>query len=254
MIDDPRGRIAVFSGPSLPGALRPLDPAFSWLPPAAAGDAVRLAAGRPDAVVLIDGLFDSVPAIRHKELLNLMAEGIPLIGGASMGALRAAELHSFGMVGVGRIFRAYRAGRLVGDDEVALMHGPADWDWTPLTEALVNVRATVLAAVRARIIELDHGREVITLARGVFYKERTWPGMLRALAGRAGRGGAWIDALAAWLPWGRVDLKRADALECLDVARRHTRPDAPRAGSRFGTVFSRDLARRALGSGGDAAD
>lgn len=40
--------------------------------------------------------------------------------------LRAAELHSFGMEGVGRILESYRDGILTDDDEVALVHGPAD--------------------------------------------------------------------------------------------------------------------------------
>ena len=43
-----------------------------------------------------------------------------------MGALRAAELHAFGMRGVGRIFEAFRDGELEDDDEVAVVHGPAE--------------------------------------------------------------------------------------------------------------------------------
>ena len=48
-----------------------------------------------------------------------MAAGTQVFGAASMGALRAAELAPFGMIGVGAIFAAYRDGRLTGDDEVA---------------------------------------------------------------------------------------------------------------------------------------
>jgi hypothetical protein len=40
-----------------------------------------------------------------------------------MGALRAAELHTFGMVGVGRVFEGYRDGVYEDDDEVAVVHG-----------------------------------------------------------------------------------------------------------------------------------
>ena len=39
-----------------------------------------------------------------------MSEGVPVFGAASMGALRAAELHEFGMRGIGRIFEAFRDG------------------------------------------------------------------------------------------------------------------------------------------------
>ena len=42
------------------------------------------------------GAFASVPAVRHKEILWALSEGIPVIGAASIGALRAAELTAFG--------------------------------------------------------------------------------------------------------------------------------------------------------------
>lgn len=212
------GRIVVFAGPSLPPAVRPADPIFAWLAPAMAGDAIALGAARPRAVVLIDGLFDVSPAIRHKELLVLMARGVPLIGGASMGALRAAELHSRGMIGVGRIFDAFANGRLTGDDEVAVLHGPADWDWAPLTEALVNVRATVLSAVRAGVVDVGAGRRILAAARNFFYKDRTWPRVLKALAGAGALSPAQSRALEDWLPSGGVNLKQIDALACLERA------------------------------------
>jgi hypothetical protein len=214
---DLAGRIAVFAGPSLPPSVRPNDPRLVWLPPAAAGDAYALIAARPRAVVLIDGLFDAWPAIRHKELLDLIAAGVPVIGGASMGALRAAELHRFGMIGVGRIFVGYAAGRLTGDDEVAVLHGPEALGWAALTEALINVRATLLRATRQRVVTAEAGRAVLLAAQAVFYKDRTWRGLCQALARPPG-GAPPARALEAWLPAGRVNLKQADALACVAAA------------------------------------
>lgn len=216
MTESLRGRIAVFAGPSLPRHVRPDLPIFAWLPPARAGDGYMIANKGPKLVVLIDGFFDETPAIRHKELLSLMAHGVPVIGGASMGALRAAELASFGMIGVGRIFDAYAGGRLIGDDEVAVMHGPADWDWAPLTEALVNVRATVLAAVRAGCIDAQFGRRLLKTAAQAFFRDRAWPELILSMAADGFE--AQSRALEAWLPSGQVDLKRMDALACLDAA------------------------------------
>ncbi len=204
-----RGRIAVFVGPSLPHEVRPRDPAFVWLPPARAGDAYALAGEGPRAAVLIDGLFDTTLAVRHKELLSLIATGAPVFGAASMGALRAAELHSFGMIGLGAIFRAFAAGRLTADDEVAVMHGPEGFGWIALTEPLVNVRATLVAAVRGKVLRAAEARVILQSARAIFYKERTWPAIL---SGGDDRG------FKDWLAEGRVDLKRRDALECLNGA------------------------------------
>ena len=125
--------VLIHAGPSLAPQTRPLLHGWEWRPPAVAGDALRAISLKPRAFVLIDGVFDAVCAIRHKELLELLAEGVQVIGASSMGALRAAELHPFGMEGVGHIFEGYAAGRLTCDDEVALLHGPVELDWLPLT-------------------------------------------------------------------------------------------------------------------------
>jgi hypothetical protein len=174
---------------------------------------------RPRAVVLIDGLFDERPAIRHKELLSLMTAGIPVIGGASMGALRAAELQVHGMVGVGSIFQAFARGTLDGDDEVAVLHGPAEWDWAPLTVPLVDVRATLIVAVRQRIVPASMARLALRIARATFYKERTWNGILGSLGDDATVAPqSWLR-FEQWLPEGRVYLKQIDALHCLSSAK-----------------------------------
>ena len=55
-----------------------------------------------------------------------------------MGALRAAELHPYGIEGVGaHYFEAYRGGEYEDDDEVAVSHAPesllgtgrSPWRW-----------------------------------------------------------------------------------------------------------------------------
>ena len=56
------------------------------------------------------------------------------------------------MIGVGEIYRAYAAGDIVDDAVVALLHGPADLGYLPLTEALVNVRATLAHTQQAGLI------------------------------------------------------------------------------------------------------
>src|SRR6185503_19851746 len=86
------------------------------------------------------------PAVWHKEILWAMSEGIHVFVSGSMGALRAAELASFGMIGVGAVFEAYRDGVLEDDDEVAVVHAAAEHDYRAGSEALVNIRATLARA------------------------------------------------------------------------------------------------------------
>ena len=219
------GKIVVFAGPSLPMGARPHDERLVWRAPAIAGDAYRVETERPAVVVLVDGMFDRWPAIRHKELIYLMATGVPVVGGASMGALRAAELSAFGMLGVGAIYCAYARGRLTGDGEVAVLHGPQDLGWAALTEPMVNVRATILAAVRKRVVGIAAGRLLLTTARAMFYKTRTWAAIVEELEGRGPEIEDQLRRFEDWLPSGRVNLKQRDALACVDAAMA-LRPDA----------------------------
>jgi hypothetical protein len=249
----PENRTWVFAGPSLPPALRPVTEAFVWRPPAVAGDGLAAIEASPHAVVLIDGLFGGHPAIRHKELLALMDHGVPVIGGSSMGALRAAELRTCGMIGVGRIFEAYARGRLVGDDEVALLHGPAGMDWAPLTLPLVNVRATLQRAVRERVVQADTARLLRKCAAAIFFQDRTW----RVLLETAAAGDAPVNELerfAAWAPHAYVDLKQIDALQCIAMATSVARPVHRRSPAPRPTVFTDALMKQiALGRRPDLA-
>jgi hypothetical protein len=206
-----------------------------------AGDGLALLADPPATVVLIDGIFDEAPAIRHKELLVLVAVGVRVIGAASMGALRAAELHRFGMVGVGRIFDAYAAGRLVGDDEVAVLHGPEELDFAPMSEPLINVRATLVAAVRARQLSPPEARNMRRLAQAVFYKDRTWRRLLDQGRDSGLLAADQAESFGDWLTRSAVDLKRADALACIEAALSPSGP--PYAGSPPpDTLFTQALA------------
>src|SRR4051812_48389616 len=108
-------KIYIFTGPTLSAAegRRELDAVF--LPPAAQGDVYRASLDAPAAIGIVDGYFERVPAVWHKEILWAMSQGIHVYGAASMGALRAAELAAFGMVGVGAVFKAFFTGELEDD-------------------------------------------------------------------------------------------------------------------------------------------
>lgn len=207
----------VFVGPTLrPQDLLPDDDIVA-LPPVAQGDVYRVAQGRPQAIGIIDGYFEGVLAVWHKEILWAMAQGIHVFGSASMGALRATELHPFGMVGVGRIFEAYRDGELEDDDEVAVIHGPPETGYVALSEAMVNIRHTLAEAEHAGVIAAATGDALARLAKDLFYPERTLERLVQA-AGQSLPSDE-IDALRAWLPQGRIDQKREDALAMLEAMR-----------------------------------
>src|SRR6478672_6283953 len=141
----------IFAGPSMPPPTTPIA-GIEWRAPVRQGDLYLAALSDPAIIGVADGYFEIVPTVWHKEILWAMARGIHVFGAASTGALRAAELDAFGMRGIGRVYEAFRDGVLEDDDEVAVLHGPQELGYPPLTEALVNIRATVATAVQQDVI------------------------------------------------------------------------------------------------------
>jgi hypothetical protein len=210
-------KAVVFVGPSLHGRTLDVRPEIALRPPAAQGDIYRACKLRPQAIGLIDGYFEGVPSVWHKEVLWALSQGIVVYGSASMGALRAAELDVFGMTGIGAIYDWYRSGVIEDDDEVALLHGPAEAGYLPLSEPSVNVRASCAAAVEAGVIDQAAAEPVIGAARSLHYKERQWRTILDN-AGASGLDPSLCKGLADWLASGRVDQKQRDAIFLIEAA------------------------------------
>lgn len=185
-----------------------------YLPPVSQGDIINLLQYKPQVIGIIDGYFDSVPAVWHKEILLSLSQGVTVVGGASMGALRAAELHTFGMIGVGEIFEWYRDGLIEADDEVAVQHAPAEFGYRPFNEALVNVRKTLQAAVAAGVIVQETAEKLIEIGRNLPYWQRTYPVLFRLGQGQ-GVPAAETARLEAFVAGEAVDLKRQDAVALL---------------------------------------
>jgi len=213
--------VCVFLGPTLSveAARRILD--ATYLPPARRGDiAEAIRTYNPHTVALIDGYFEQVPSVWHKELLWALHRGVRTYGSASMGALRAAELAQFGMVGVGKIFDAYVSGifepfedRFEDDDEVAVVHGPEEIGY-PATEAMVDIRTTLAEAHRAGLIGKNDMFAIAASAKSLFYKRRTWGEVLQA-AEAMGTSGRVLAELKQWLADNLVSQKRLDAEQLL---------------------------------------
>ncbi len=231
----------IFAGPTLAqrDAARSFD--ATWLPPARHGDVYRaVSLLRPRVIGIVDGYFQWVPSVWHKEILWAIRQGVHVFGAASIGALRAAELAPFGMHGVGRIFQAYRAGVLArcgdepfeDDDEVAVVHGPPESGYLAVSEAMVNIRYTLAEAQRAAVIDGATRARLVALAKAMFFPERSYECLLER-ARAAALPEAQLAALQAWLPAGRVNLKRNDAVAMLDAMREFLASDPPPARADF---------------------
>jgi hypothetical protein len=200
----------VFAGPSLPdrefcaGAS-----SVAFRAPAALGDVTKAVVEGATVIGLVDGVFESVAAVWHKEILYALSEGVQVLGAASMGALRAAECAPFGMIGVGTIFAAYASGQLVDDDAVAQVHGPAELDYIALSEPLVNIEATVDALRRWELITEEEDAQIRQAARATFFKERSYDSVVAAASLSLPR----RAVIAGLIERHRRDLKREEAGE-----------------------------------------
>lgn len=208
--------ICVFLGPSLEldAARQVLD--ADYLPPARMGDVFRVAQRKPRAIAIIDGRFENTPAVWHKEILFALAQGIPVYGAASLGALRAAELEAFGMVGVGKIFEQYASGALEDDDEVAVVHAPGEDGSAMFSEAMINLRYALAQAAAQCIITRSSCDRLIAGAKALYYPERSWPALYR-LAEQMDLPSAELRDLRAFVMQVQPNQKRDDALALLHL-------------------------------------
>ncbi|WP_433178180.1 TfuA-like protein [Actinoallomurus sp. CA-150999] len=186
----------VFIGPTLTAArVRSLGPTAIVHPPVQHGDLLRLATSPGDTVVIIDGLWHQVPPVRHKEILELLASGVTVIGAASMGALRAAELAPYGMVGVGWVYEQYASSAIDADDEVAVAHTP---EGRPLSTALVCIRYALSAAADVGIITRSDVGRLLDRAQALPFQRRTWRALKYVTTGDLAEAyelaRAWLDA------------------------------------------------------------
>jgi hypothetical protein len=206
----------VFCGPSIPrGEARALAPSVVFRPPAAQGDLLT-AVERDGAEVLglIDGTFHQSLSVWHNEVCYLLSRGISIYGASSMGALRAVETNRYGMVGIGTVFRWYLDGSISGDDEVALLHADESVDFRPLSIPMVNIRASLAAAVQSGKMLQSTAARVLQISASLFYADRLLPVILERCYD-AGLEEACLPSVRQALSAEYVDVKRADAVELL---------------------------------------
>jgi hypothetical protein len=225
----------VFVGPTIARAeVEDILPDAMILPPAMQGELLSAVREfRPRAVGLIDGLWNACPSVWHKEITAALSMGVPVLGAASMGALRAVECEAYGAEPVGVIADRVRQG--LDDDEVVLLHSSAEDGYRELTVPMINLRCTIEKMVEAGSLDENEGRLWIAELKGIFYGDRSW--------GRIGEVLGMPEA--ADLCEHYIDQKEADARTlCFRLARRvslpHRREKIFKAHWGFGAVMQQN--------------
>jgi hypothetical protein len=168
--------IAVFLGPSLPAGAAKSVLGANYLPPIKRGDLARL---DPEirCIGIVDGEFYQSLAVSPKEILPLIERGVEVYGASSMGALRAVELSPYGMIGVGRVFEAYRDGTVDAEDEVALVYDRETYE--PLSDPLINLRFALEDAVQRGLIGPPRAQAALEAARKTWFPLRSYAALVR---------------------------------------------------------------------------
>lgn len=136
------------------------------------GDLIHALKENPDIIGIIDGVFHQNSAVGHREILDVMKRGIEVYGASSMGALRASELDSLGMHGIGYVYEQYASGKVISDDDVAVMLDSETLE--ALSEPLINMDYVFTNAANENIITSEQKDELIRIAKETYYPKRNY--------------------------------------------------------------------------------
>ena len=209
-----RHELVVYLGPSLPVRDAEQILPAEYLPPAKRGDIPLAVHNGARVICLIDGVFFQDCSVGHREILAAIGKKVRVIGASSMGALRAAELDTLGMEGVGEVYQLYKSGNVESDDEVALIFDPESG--IALSVPLVNIRHILDLAVAQGLINKVQKDILFGAAQSLYFPERTWD-RIRELA--RGRIPAPVLENVIHFAENGPDLKREDAIRALHYTR-----------------------------------
>jgi hypothetical protein len=167
-------------------------------------------------VGLVDGLFlQDYPPTPIEVYQLLSQKNFQVVGGASIGALRAVELEKFGMVGIGKIFELFRNGATDADDEVAVtFQQGAGGDIQ--SEAMIDIRFNLFVACRRKIITERVKRIIAKIAKSIYFPYRNYTHILQQTRLEFPELSTQLDSFSAYINENRLSLKEHDAIKVVE--------------------------------------
>ncbi len=202
-------KIIIFTGPSISikEASKILE--AEYRDPIKRGDILEAITESPDVIGIIDGVFHQQPAVSHREILEALNKGIVVVGGSSMGALRASELDELGMIGIGYVYHQYKTGAVESDDDVAVILNPQTHE--QLSDSLISIDYNLKKARDAGILSDSELEELLDISKSVFYPKRTYGKVFK----ESNLDEKVIESLKQYIQEHGYDVKRKDAIEIL---------------------------------------
>lgn len=192
-------------------------PSACVAPPIKRGDLAEDAASY-NVILIIDGRFHHDLAVTCVEIMDALRAGVAVFGASSMGALRAAELYSYGMRGIGRIFDYIRLGGDFRDDFLGQMFSESAGVVTALSPPFVDLHFALQNIVARAQISDDSARTIREVAADLYYMDRTNVNLRELLLSED----AAAETLAALeLALKQPSQKRTDAVDALRAVQAH---------------------------------
>jgi TfuA protein len=215
----------IFVGPSL--SLQKARKIFDadYRGPAKKGDLLVLSASslislknQPNAinfVGLIDGLFlQDYPPTPIEVFQLLSNKNFRVVGGASIGALRAVELEKFGMVGIGKVFELFKNGTTNADDEVAVTFDLGD-GVSIQSEAMIDIRFNLFIAHKKNIITKRTKHIIAKTAKSIYFPYRNYSNIIEETRTKYPELSRELDSFSSYINHHRLSLKEIDAIKVI---------------------------------------
>lgn len=202
-------KIIIFTGPSISIKEASEILEAEYRDPIKRGDILEAITESPDVIGIIDGVFHQQPAVSHREILEAVNKGIVVVGGSSMGALRASELDELGMIGIGYVYQQYKTGVVESDDDVAVILNPQTHE--QLSDSLISIDYNLKKARDSGILSDQELQKLLDISKSIFYPKRTYEKVFK----ESNLDEKVIESLKQYIQEHGYDVKRKDAIEVL---------------------------------------
>jgi hypothetical protein len=187
-------------------------------PPIIRGDLLRTPTEGKwnNRTLILDGQFGQNLSVSVTEIREYLGRGLYLAGASSMGALRAVECRTLGMIQHGWICEQYLAGHIESDAEVALLMDPVTSE--ALTVPLINVRWLLRSLAERGELDAATAATALEVAQRVSYRTRIPEALANAFRRALPTDASGLlarqlepDAIPDW------DRKRLDGVEAVEA-------------------------------------
>ena len=212
----------VFIGPSLD--IEKARKIFNadYRPPAKKGDFLSLLSciNDDDRIIigLVDGLFlQDYPPSPIEVFQLLVKKNMLVLGGASLGALRAVELEKYGMVGIGKIFELYKKNKIAADDEVAVTFAAENQQLQ--SEAMIDIRYNLFIALSKGVIDKNTKRAAVKVAKSIYFPYRNYEHIIDETKRQYPLCSDYLESFRSYISKNRQSLKEKDAIKLVNYVK-----------------------------------